>query len=280
MNRRPQRTAPRLWLSGVVMAMSALVAVPLASAAPAPVPGADESPAILRETNAELGNPGGPDRMPEVKSRAAGAISVRQNRLATLTKSINNGAAKKFDCAQVAVTAQLAAEATALNTLGQKLAGETEVKKAKESYRKIFTDSRVYVLHNSRTYLVAQCFDLQQRAQRLSTRLAEVTNIDATETARLGGVLGQVANDSRTVLAPVLALVPDKGDKAALAANIATLNTTGEQMKTFDASLDDIESILDPVATPAAPATPKQNKRKGNGQTATTTVPVAPAPAV
>ncbi len=265
-------------LSGCVVGLVLSVGLSQAGAAPgtAPVPGADESPAVLRESNNELRVPNGADRLPELKSQAAGAISVRQTRLTVLTKALGSAQAKKADCSQAAVVTALSAESTALNVLGQKLASETDLKKGKDSFRRIFTDSRVYLLHSPRAYVTGQCLAVQIRSQKLAARLAETPTLDPAESTRLAGIVGQVANDSRNVMTPVLALVSDHGDKAALAANTAALTTASDSLLALDASLTEVETAIDAVApkaaAPASPNNPKIKKDKqGDPKGSTTT---------
>ena len=71
--------------------LSALVTVAVlfgavSASADTVLPGSDESIAVARETALELTNPTGPDRLPELKSKAAAAISLRQSRLAELSR--------------------------------------------------------------------------------------------------------------------------------------------------------------------------------------------------
>ncbi len=230
--------------AGVLAVLLAVTSSQVSTAAAGLVPGADASPAILRETTVEASNPSGPDRLPELKNRAAGAIALRQVRLAVLAKSITTGSAKKADCAQAVVIPLLTSEVVVLNALGEKLAADTDLKKARENYRRIFTDSRVFLLHNSRVFLVDTCLTLQVRTQRLAARLAE-SPIEATESTRLAGLIGQVSNDSRVVIVPLLTLVPDRGDKAMLAVNSQALNDAGDALKVMQQTLNDVDAALD-----------------------------------
>jgi hypothetical protein len=232
-------------LTSCVVGLAMLINTSALAAAAGPVPGSDESPAVLRETVFELSNPSGPDRLPELKSRAAGAITNRQNRLVGLTKALSNGQSKKADCSQAAVLPLLTAEATALNALGQKLAGETDIKRGKDSFRRIFTESRVYGLHSPRAFLIAQCLSLQVRGQKAAARLAEANTLEPTEATRLAGVIGQIVTDSRTAMNPLVALVPDRGDKALQASNIVALTTASDALTALDVSLTDVEAALD-----------------------------------
>jgi hypothetical protein len=266
-------------LSGCVVGLVLSVGLSQAGAAPgaAPVPGADESPAVLRESNTELRVPNGPDRLPDLKSQAAGAIAIRQTRLTVLTKLLTSAPAKRADCSQAAVVASLASESAALNVMGQKLASETDLKKGKDNFRRIFIDSRVFLLHNPRAFLAGECLAVQVRSQKLAARLAETPALDPAESTRLAGIVGQVANDSRNVMVPVLALASDHGDKAALAANTAALNTAFDSLQALDAALTDVDTALDAAAPKAAspapaPANPKVKKdRQGDPKASTTT---------
>lgn len=244
------------WVAlGLVLVLST---APVAFAAGGPVPGSDDNPAVLRETNLEASNPSGPDRLPKLKNEAAQAIALRQGRLAALAKSLSNVNAKKVDCAQAVVIPLLMAESKSLSELGQRLAAETDMKKARESYRRIFTDSRVFLLHNSRAYLVDVCIALELRALKLTSRLAEATTLDPTESARLATVVAQVANDSRVAITPLLTLVPDRGDKAVLAVNVTALNSAADALRVMQTSLNDVDFALDGVT--------KKGKRSESGQ--------------
>jgi hypothetical protein len=246
----------------------------VASAAGGPVPGSDDNPAILRETNLEASNPSGPDRLPKLKNEAAQAIAMRQGRLAALAKSLSNGNAKKVDCAQAVVIPLLIAESKTLSELGQRLAAETDIKKARDSYRRIFTDSRVFLLHNSRAHLVEACITLELRALKLTSRLAEATTLDPTESARLGAVVAQVANDSRVAITPLLTLVPDRGDKAVLAVNVTALNSAADALRVMQTSLNDVDSAIDGVTKKGKRTESGQSTSSGkSGKEQTTTLP-------
>ena len=247
---------PRSRLLGTVAAVAA--ACTLFGAVPASadtlVPGADESPAVRRETIAELANPSGPDRLPELKSKAAAVISVRQVRLAQLSTRVTGGDA---DCSRPAIANLVAADTSGLTAMGAQLAAETDVKRAKDVYRRLFTDLRVFVLENSRVYLSGSCSAIIVRAAAAQVRVLALDPAVLATVADLPTRIATSADKARAAVAVLVDLVPDKGNAPQLTNNLTVLRSASDQLRAADQELAQIESTLEAFKR----ASPKQAVR-------------------
>lgn len=237
---RPSRSR----LHGAVAALAA--ACTLFGAVPASadtlVPGADESPAVRRETVAELANPSGPDRLPELKSKAASVISVRQVRLAQLTTRVTGG---DTDCSRPAIANLVAADTSGLTAMGAQLAAETDVKRAKDVYRRLFTDLRVFGLESSRVYLSGSCSAIVVRSAAAQVRVLALDPTALATVADLPTRIATSADKARAAVAVLVDLVPDKGNAAQLTNNLTVLRSASDQLRAADQEMDQIESTLD-----------------------------------
>ncbi len=236
--------------------LSALVTAALlfgavgASAADTVLPGSDESIAVARETTLELTNPTGPDRLPELKSKAAAAISLRQSRLAELSRR----SAKDGDCSRPVLADLLTADANALNALGTQLAAETDVKRAKDTYRRIYSDLRVYGLESPRVALSSACAIVVARTVLLQGRIATLTAVPplgadpAVVAATLVDLPARVqaaADKARLAVQQVTILESDRGDKSVAAANVVALKDAQDSLKATEVELTAVDTILD-----------------------------------
>ena len=214
------------------------------------LPGSDESIAVARETALELTNPTGPDRLPELKSKAAAAISLRQSRLAELSRR----SAKDGDCSRPVLADLLSADANALNALGTQLAAETDVKRAKDTYRRIYSDLRVYGLEGPRVALSSACAIVVARTVLLQGRIATLTAslpsgvdpaVAAATLADLPARVQATSDKARTAVQLVTILESDQGDKAVAVSNIAALKDAQDSLKATEVELTAVDTILD-----------------------------------
>ena len=239
---------PAPLLSALVTA--ALLFGAVSASADTLLPGSDESIAVGRETALELTNPTGPDRLPELKSKAAAAISLRQSRLAELSRR----SAKDGDCSRPVLADLLTADANALNSLGTQLAAETDVKRAKDTYRRIYSDLRVYGLESPRVALSSACAIVVARTVLLQGRIATLTAVPplgadpAVVAATLVDLPARVqatADKARIAVQQVTILESDKGDKAVAMANIAALRDAQDSLKATEVELTAVDTLLD-----------------------------------
>ena len=237
-------------IASLVVASVLFGAAPAGAAPDSGLPGSDETIAISRETNLELSNPSGPDRLPELKSKAASAISLRQSRLVELGKR----AARDGDCSRPVLAEHVSADANALSAIGAQLAAETDVKRAREVYRRIYTDLRVYALENPRVALSTACSVIVNRGLLLQGRIAALTASppNGADPATVMGTLADlpsrveaIADRAREAVEAVTVLEPDKGDKQVLTANVAALRAAQEGLKAVDAEFSAVDAVLD-----------------------------------
>ena len=214
------------------------------------LPGSDESIAVARETALELTNPAGPDRLPELKSKAAAAISLRQSRLAELSRR----SAKDGDCSRPVLADLLTADANALNAFGTQLAAETDVKRAKDTYRRIYSDLRIYGLEGPRVALSGACAIVVARTVLLQGRIAMLTAnpplgadqaVVAATLVDLPARVQATADKARLAVQQVTILESDKGDKAVAAANVVALKDAQDSLKATEVELTAVDSNLD-----------------------------------
>jgi hypothetical protein len=242
----------------VASLMAASLSVSPVGAAEPIVPGADESPAVRRETVLELSNPAAPDRLPELKSKAAGVISARQIRLTQLAGRVSG---READCARGELAAAVAADVVALNSLSTQLAAETDVKRAKDLYRRLFTDLRIYGLDSPRVYLSGACSAVLVRAAAAQVRIAALTTdppraVDpallTAASAELGSRVLSAVDKADAATEVLVDLVPDKGEKAVLVNNTAVLRATADQIRAAEQELVVVETSLDTLRRPGA----------------------------
>lgn len=194
------------------------------------------------------------------QTNGAAAIAKRQVTLTALTAKIS---ANTKDCgANATMLAEISRTSTSLNTLGLALAATTDVQTARTLYRNIFGEHRVYALVAPKTGIVERCDTQLLRSDTLAAEAARLqTMIEKAKADGVDTTVAQLAKDSALATlagvnpipsqATVLGLVPDRGDKALLAANNAALKAANQQLdaslaqqRTVNAQLDAVRAAL------------------------------------
>ena len=171
-------------------------------------------------------------RLIDVKAKGAAAIATRQTTLAELSGRI---AGQTNDCgSNVAMSTEIAKTASGLTTVGASLAAATDLKLAKDLYRSIFINYRVYMLVAPKAGKVIRC-DVQvlrngaltAEGAKLQASIDEVTarGVDTTaaQTAKDAAMAQLAGINPGVALPPIMGLVPDRGDRAGAASNTAAL---------------------------------------------------------
>ena len=171
-------------------------------------------------------------RLADVKAKGAAAIAKRQATLAELSGKI---AGQAKDCgSNAAMTTEITNTSTGLTTVGASLAAATDLKVAKDLYRSIFIDYRVYMVVAPKAGKVIRCDAQLLRSDALNAEGAKLqVSIDEAKAKGVDTTAAQAAKDAAmaqlaginpaAALPPIMGLVPDKGDKAVAASNTAAL---------------------------------------------------------
>ena len=174
-------------------------------------------------------------RLVDLKAKGAAAIVKRQTTLAELSGKI---AGQAKDCgSNAAMTAEITATATGLTGVGTSLAAATDLKVAKDLYRSIFIDYRVYLVVAPKAGKVIRCDVQLLRNDALTAEGAKLQlSIDEAKAKGVDTAAAQGAKDAAmaqlaginpvAALPGVLNLVPDRGDKAVAASNTAALRAS------------------------------------------------------
>ena len=205
---------------------------------------------------AESQAPGAPGRLTDVKIKATSEIAQRQLTLADLTAKVSSS---RRDCGTNGVMlAEIAATASGLTALGQTIAAETDLTRARAEFQQIYTSFRVYLLVAPKAGKVVRCGAQLVRIDELRTDAAKVqAAIDAAKAAGVDTTAAQLvlnqavaslgAINPAVALAGITALVPDRGVDAVRNANSAAL-------KAADAALDATNRALRSVQDQLAAA--------------------------
>jgi hypothetical protein len=244
----------------------ASIAIAFALSSPA---GAADGPTPLPVPEPTVPSPASPDAIAEtatlsttnlslsvIKSNGAAAIAKRQLTLSALTSQL---ATQSKDCGTNAtLQAELARTSTSLTTLGAALAATVDISAARALYRQIFVEHRVYALTAPKTGLVIRCTTQLKRNDALTAEAQRLqTLIDKSKAKGVDVTVAQVAKDSAVAtlssvnpapsIQTVINLVPDRGDKASLAANNAALKAANEQLNSTLLQQRTVNTQLDAV---------------------------------
>lgn len=245
MNTRTRNRLAKFALAA--LAMSAASVSP-ASAVDSPTPLPVPEPVVVSQTGVDAAAESSVTKftndptttLAAVRAKSAVSIAKRQGTLAKLAEQL--GSATKDCGANAAMKAELAATSTGLAQVGAAINGTTDLTTAKALYRSIFIDYRVYMVVAPKASKVLRCNAQLLRNETLAKEGASLTtsltaaaakgvNVASAQTA-LSTALAQLAGiNPVSSLDGVMALVPDKGDKA-----IQTTNST--VLKASDTKLD------------------------------------------
>jgi hypothetical protein len=174
-------------------------------------------------------------RLIDLKTKGAAAIAKRQATLAELSGKI---AVQAKDCgSNAAMTTEITNTSTGLTGVGTTLAAATDVKAARDLYRSIFIDFRVYMVVAPKAGKVIRCDTQLLRNDALTAEGAKLQlSIDEAKAKGVDTTAAQSAKDAAmtqlsginpaAALPLVMGLVPDKGDKAVAASNTAALRSS------------------------------------------------------
>ncbi len=173
-------------------------------------------------------------RLADLKAKGAAAIAKRQATLADLSRKI---AGQAKDCgSNIVMTTEIANTSTGLSGVGTTLAAATDLKVARDLYRSIFIDYRVYMVVAPKAGKVIRCDTQLLRNDALTAEGAKLQlaideakakGVDTTSAqSAKDAAMAQLAGINPTAALPlVMGLVPDKGDKAVAASNTAALRS-------------------------------------------------------
>lgn len=211
-----------------------------------------------------------PGRLVDVKNRAVSEIAQRQRTLADLTAKVS---VSKRDCGTNGVMlAEIAATASGLTALGQTIAAETDLTRARAEFQQIYTSFRVYLLVAPKAGKVVRCDAQLVRIDELRSDAAKVqAAIDAAKAAGVDTAAAQLALhqavaslgaiNPAVALAGITGLVPDRGVDAVRNVNSAAL-------KAADVALDATNRALRSVQDQLAAARKAAQRSDRDGENA------------
>ena len=175
-----------------------------------------------------------PDRLGDLKAKAAAAVSARLTLLGSFGPRL---AAAKGDCGTNATVSGLISQTTSgETTLSATISAETDLVKARAEYKQIFESYRVYALVGPKTGLTLNCDNFSAYAAKLTTEATRLqgridsakatgTDVSAAQTAHDTAVTetATITSAATTALNSVIGLNPDKGDKTLIASNRASV---------------------------------------------------------
>jgi hypothetical protein len=198
--------------------------------------------------------------VPWYQTNGAAAIAKRQITLSGLTTKLST---QTKDCGtNAAMQAEIARTGTSLTTLGAALASTTDAAAAKNFYRQIFTEHRVYALVAPKANKVERCDTQLVRNEALAAEALRLQGlIDKAKAEGINVTVAQLAKDSAVATlagvnptpsqATIISLVPDRGNKTLLAANTAALRASDAQLdatllqqRTVNTQLDAVRAAL------------------------------------
>jgi hypothetical protein len=242
---------------------------------PLPVPEPSVATPASPQAAAEITTPATSTlTLPSIQANGAAAIAKRQVTLSGLATKLS---AQTKDCGTTAaMQAEIARTSTGLSTLGVALASTTDITAARTLYRQIFFEYRVYALVEPKAGIVQRCATQLSRNDALSAEAIRLQGlIDRAAASGLNTVVAQTAKNSAVAtlagINPIPSqsgatyLVPDRGDKALLAANTAALKSANGQLndtlrlqRTVNSQLDAVRAALrQDLKTPSTTATPR-----------------------
>ena len=229
-------------------------------------------PAVPTQTDAaavaESQASSAPGRLTDVKNKSTSEIAQRQLTLADLTAKVSSS---KRDCGTNGVMlAEIGATASGLTALGQTIAAETDLTRARAEFQQIYTSFRVYLLVAPKAGKVVRCDAQLVRIDEIRTDAAKVQA--AIDAARAGGVdtaaaqlaLNQAlaslgAINPAVALAGITGLIPDRGVEAVRNGNAAALKAADVAL---DATNRALRSVQDQLA--AARKAAQRSDRDGD----------------
>lgn len=220
-------------------------------------------------------------RLADFKAKGILAIAKRQATIAELTAKISS---QGKDCgSNAAMVSEMAASGASLNTVGASLAATTDVKVAKDLYRSIFLNHRIYLLIAPKAGKVIRCDVQLHRNDALAVEGAKLqTSIDEAKAKGVDTSAAQAIKDAAmahlaginpTVALPgIMGLVPDKGDKVIQASNSVALRGADAALDgTFGAQKSvNAEFAAARKALGAAAAITRDSKKAAAAETRTT----------
>lgn len=196
---------------------------------------------------------GAPRQMTDLKNKALSEIAKRQRTLADLTAKVS---ASTRNCGtNGAMLTEIATTAAGLTALGQVIAAETDVTRARAAFEQIYTSFRVYLLVAPKAGQVIRCNGQMVRIDQIRADAAQVqaainagpgTGIDTTAAQLLlNQALASLASvNPALALAGIVGLVPDRGVEAARVANAAALKSADAALDASNRALRNVQEQL------------------------------------
>lgn len=195
------------------------------------------------------------DTLNRIKARAAEEIAKRQSRLNELSTRL---AQAKADCGvNGTLASQISGAQGGLNQLGVTIAGETDVTRARDAYRRIFGDYRVYILVQPKVNIAITCGNQVARvnsAREAATRIGNAiaaakakgkdTSAAEAALAPVAGLLASAEQQARSIPQTVVNLAPDRFDINVLQQNETALNNARAQEAAVNAVISQARSQL------------------------------------
>lgn len=203
-----------------------------------------------------------------IQADGAAAIAVRESQLSTLASVLSS--ATTCDSGGK-IAAVIAADAPALQTLGQKLAADTTLAQARLDHQAIFDQYRVYLVVTPQAFVSAACGHVQRAAASLTTdqqKLASRVSAAAAAGADMSSAqaalndMSSRLRDAQTradaAYTTLSTIVPDQRIASVEASNAAAVAAAHADLATARADLVAAvsDARTDVAALKAAGATP------------------------
>jgi len=188
-----------------------------------------------------------PAALDDIKRDGAKAIADREAQLTKLAGRLSS--APNCD-AGGKIAGEIASDGPALTTLGNKLASAATVVEARNDYKSIFDDYRIYLVVTPQAYVASACGHITQAAATLTkdestlmtrVRAAEAGGADMSDAkAVLNDMTSQLADAATAgnrASATLTAINPDHGDKSIEASNKTAVENAKHDLDSAQANL-------------------------------------------
>ena len=197
-----------------------------------------------------------PARLADVKTKAATEIATRQRTLAELSGKVSTSTR---DCgSNSAMLGEITSTATRLAVLGQTIAAEVDLNRARAEFQEIYTSFRVYLLVAPKAGKVVRCDAQLVRMDELRTKAAQIqvaldaarqsgADIRSSQLALNQALASLGAVNPAVAMSGIVGLVPDRGVDSVRAANSAALKASDALLDATHKALRDVQEQLDRV---------------------------------
>ena len=197
-----------------------------------------------------------PARLADVKANAATEIAKRQRTLSELTGRVS---VSTRDCgSNTAMLGEISSTASRLTALGQTIAAEADLTRARAEFQEIYTSFRVYLLVAPKAGKVVRCDAQLVRMDELRAKAAQIqatlnatrasgADVAAPQLALTQALASLGALNPAVAMSGIIGLVPDRGVDSVRAANSAALKASDGILDATNKALRDVNEQLDRV---------------------------------